>query len=160
MIDEPTPVKEAAETRIGVLQAALSQLPQLDCPVTHRFTPGLYAREIFMPKGSLLVSRIHKTEHPYVVISGRVLVFTEENGVVELRGGYVGITKPGAQRALLLLEDTRWITFHPTHETDLQILQDTLTTTPDVSHLEGAHTVDALNQLRAEALRLTEGIES
>lgn len=33
-------------------------------PVKHDLKDGLYTREIFMPKGSLVVSFIHKQNHP------------------------------------------------------------------------------------------------
>lgn len=85
----------------------------VELPVIHRFTPGLYAREIFMPAGTLLTSRIHNTEHPYVVISGVAKVYIPGVGVQRLEAGHVGITKPGTRRLLLIEEDCRWITFHP-----------------------------------------------
>ena len=130
-----TPARSPAQQRVDVLQHDLAQFPPGEFPLTHRFTPGLYAREIFMPAGSLVVSRVHKTEHPYVVLSGRVRVWTEEGGVVEISGPHVGITKPGTRRVVFILEDCRWITFHPTTETDLEQLRVELTDTPDVSYV-------------------------
>lgn len=103
------------DQRIDELETSLldSGLPVVDLPLVHRFTPGLYAREIFMPAGTLLTSKIHKTEHPYVVISGRVSVYIPGEGVVHLEAGHVGITKPNTRRVLYIHEDCRWITFHP-----------------------------------------------
>ena len=57
---------------IDQLEAVLFNCPQIDCPLVHRFTPGMYIREIFMPAGTMLTSMIHKTEHPYVVSQGKV----------------------------------------------------------------------------------------
>ena len=85
----------------------------VELPVIHRFTPSLYAREIFMPAGTLLTSRIHQTEHPYVVISGVAKVYIPGVGIERLEAGHVGITQPGTRRLLLIEEDCRWITFHP-----------------------------------------------
>lgn len=104
---------------VDTIQAQLAKLPQLDLPLTHRFTPGLYIREIFMPKGSLVVSKIHKTEHPFVVSHGHAAVWTEETGVVQIKAPYIGITKPGTRRILFIHEDCIWTTFHPTTETDV-----------------------------------------
>jgi len=86
--------------------------PLLDFPVTHRFTPGLYIREIFMPAGSLLTSKIHNTEHPYVISKGKVSVWTGSEGVVTLEAPHTGVTKPGTRRVLFIHEDTTWVTFH------------------------------------------------
>ena len=128
----------AAPDRVDVIQHGLGAFPRAECPVTHRFTPGLYAREIFMPRGVMVVSRIHKTEHPFAVLQGTALVWTEETGVITLKAGHVGITKPGTRRVLYMPEDCRWVTFHPTTETDLDKLQEELTETPDVSYLDNA----------------------
>ena len=96
---------------IDQLEAVLFNCPQIDCPLVHRFTPGMYIREIFMPAGTMLTSMIHKTEHPYVVSKGKVNV--EINGVIEnIEAPFFGITKPGTRRVLYILEDTVWTTFH------------------------------------------------
>lgn len=101
----------------------LARLPQVECPLVHRFTPGLYSREIFMPAGSLIISKLHKTEHPYVISKGRVSVWTEESGVVQLQAPFCGITKPGTRRILFIHDDCVWTTFHPTKETDLEKIE-------------------------------------
>lgn len=137
------PARSETQRRVDCVQHALGKLPPVECPLVHRFTPGLYVREILMPKGTGIVSRVHKTEHPYVVLAGRARVWTEEQGVVELSAGAVGITKPGTRRVLYILEDCRWLTFHPTQETDLDKLQAELTDTPDVSYLDAAGAEDS-----------------
>lgn len=126
---------DTPQKRVDFIQHAFGKLPQVETPLVHRFTPGLYVREIFMPKGSIVVSRVHKTEHPFVVTRGRASVWTEEGGVVEICAPHVGITKPGTRRVLLIHEDCQWLTFHPTKETDLEKLQVELTETPDVSYI-------------------------
>lgn len=94
-------------------RAMLALGAPVELPVIHRFTPGLYAREIFMPAGTLLTSRIHNTDHPYVVISGAARVYIPGVGVQRLEAGHVGITQAGTRRLLYIEEDCRWITFHP-----------------------------------------------
>lgn len=115
------------EARLDYQPAALvdklAQLPKLDLPPVHRFTPGLYIRELFMPKGTLVVSKIHKTEHPYVVSQGHAAVFIPGVGVQQIKAPFCGITKPGTQRILFIHEDCIWTTFHPTNETDLEKIE-------------------------------------
>lgn len=130
--------QEIGAQQVDLLQYMMGKLPAAEFPLEHRFTPGLYTREIFMPAGSLVVSRVHKTTHPYVVTQGRAMVWTEEGGVVEIVAPHVGITTPGTRRVLFIKEDCRWLTFHPTTETDLGKLQEQLTDTPDVSYVEQA----------------------
>jgi len=87
------------------------------CPLTHKFIDGLYVREIFMPKGIILTSRLHKTNHPYFILRGDVSVATEE-GIVRLVAPYSGITKAGTKRLLFTHADTVWVTIHATNLTD------------------------------------------
>lgn len=103
--------------RLDSLELAMLQGGEaVDLPLVHRFTPGLYAREIFMPAGTLLTSKIHKTEHPYVVLSGRVSVYIPDKGVEHIEAPYVGVTEPLTRRVLYIHEDCRWVTFHPNPE--------------------------------------------
>ena len=47
---------EAVQAQVDTLEQKIMGLPPADCPVVHRFTPGLYIREILMPKGTLITS--------------------------------------------------------------------------------------------------------
>jgi hypothetical protein len=87
----------------------------VEMPVKHHFTPGMYCREIFIPAGTVLTSKIHKTEHPFVVSLGRINVIMEDNGVEEIVAPHFGITKPNTRRVLYAVEDTVWTTFHTTN---------------------------------------------
>lgn len=98
---------------------AMRQMPPGDFPVTHYQTPGMYCREIFMPRGSQIISAKHKTEHPFVISQGVVHVYSENEGLVTYVAPYTGITKPGTQRLLVIEEDAIWTTFHATTETDI-----------------------------------------
>lgn len=94
-----------------------------DCfSLKHTFVDGAYVREIFMPKGALLTSKIHKITHPYFIMKGDVSVLTEE-GVIRLRAPYSGITKAGTKRVLYIHEDTTWITVHVTKHKDLKKIE-------------------------------------
>lgn len=84
----------------------------IELPLVHRFTPNMYIREIFMPKGALVVSRVHKTEHPFTISKGSVLVRVNENEWMQYDAPYTGITKAGTRRVLYILEDCIWTTYH------------------------------------------------
>ena len=123
---QPRDLLDEIEARIvhhlgGQVQGIGEQLEQF--PLTHRFTPGMYVREIFMPAGAILTSKIHKTEHPFVVSAGRVKVLVENGEWMEIVAPYTGITKAGTRRLLVVLEDTVWTTFHVTEETDVERIE-------------------------------------
>lgn len=113
-------VKSEFVEKLEQVEAAMRELPPGDFPVTHRFTPGMYCREIFMPAGSWIISAEHKTEHPFVISQGVVNVMTEDEGLVTYVAPYTGITKPGTRRMLFAVQDTIWTTFHATKETDVE----------------------------------------
>lgn len=111
---------DALEERI------LGELEPVEMPLVHRFTPGLYIREIHMKAGTLLTSKIHKTEHPFTISKGRVLVKLKGGETQELAAPYTGITKPGTRRAIIILEDTVWTTYHvllPGEEGDIEKIE-------------------------------------
>jgi hypothetical protein len=90
----------------------LEKCEPVHCLTTHKFTDGMYIREIFMPAGSLITSKIHKTEHPYIVSYGKVAVSIDAQEWDEITAPYTGITKPGTRRVLFIIEDCIWTTFH------------------------------------------------
>jgi quercetin dioxygenase-like cupin family protein len=117
---------EVMRAKIWALQEAMTDMPQVDCPVRHIFAPGLYAREMTIPKGVTAVGAVHKTEHVTTISKGRMLLMTDE-GIQEVSAGYTGVSKPGIKRAAYALEDTVMVCYHPTNETDLDKLAEELT---------------------------------
>jgi hypothetical protein len=90
-----------------------------DCfPLKHTFVDGAYVREITMPKGVLLTSKIHKVCHPYFILKGDVSVLTEK-GIVRIKAPFSGVTPAGTKRILYVHEETIWTTVHVTKEKDL-----------------------------------------
>ena len=101
------------DDRLDELEVAmLENFEPVHCLTTHMFTDGMYIREIFMPAGSLITSKVHKTEHPYIVSYGKVAVSIDGNEWIEITAPYTNITKPGTRRVLYILEDCIWTTFH------------------------------------------------
>ena len=99
---------------IDELEATMvDNFPLADCPLVHRFTEGLYVREIFMPAGSLITSKIHKTQHQYFILKGAVSVWIDEGKEEYLQAPYIGVTEPGTRRVLYVWEDCIWATSHP-----------------------------------------------
>lgn len=95
------------------------------CPLVHRFSDQIYVREITIPKGTLLVGKIHKHDHPNFLMSGRVRVVTESAGKEILEGPLAIISPPGTKRALYAETELVWITVHhnPTNTQDLSELE-------------------------------------
>lgn len=97
---------------IDAVQAASELQPQIDLPLRHQFSPGIYIRTLFMPAGTLVVSHVHRTCHPFAIMKGRLNVYDADNGVREMTGGTIGISKAYERRFAYVLEDAIWTTFH------------------------------------------------
>lgn len=108
------PINESAFDVIDKAERILVDIDNpINCPLEHVFIPGMYIREIFMPAGTLITSKIHKTEHPFFILSGAVSVYNAENDeTILMVEGYGGITKPGTRRVLYIHSDTIWRTHH------------------------------------------------
>lgn len=100
-------------------------IPDPDCPLTHTFAPGSYARTIYVPKDTLIVTKIHKYAHLTILMQGSVLVATEE-GPVTYEAPRIMTTKAGTKRAIYTKTDVVWTTIHVTEKTDLGEIEDEL----------------------------------
>ena len=92
----------------------------------HFFAPGIYARSLTRKAGAFIVGHKHKTEHLNILLSGRLRVYMDGK-VTELVGPSLPfVSKAGVRKATFALEDSTLITFHATHETDLEKLEEEL----------------------------------
>jgi len=111
--------------QIENLERELLSLPQVECPLKHNFAPGVYMREITMPAGSLIIGHEHLTEHFNVILTGKARVMID--GVIEdLVAPCYFISKPNVRKVLYIVEEMKFATIHPTEETSVDVLEQTL----------------------------------
>jgi len=131
--------------KVEALEHELDQLSQVECPVRHYFVPGMYAREMTIPAGTVLTGAVHKTEHLSTISAGCIVVQTDD-GLKEMRAPFTFVSKPGAKRAGVALETTVWTTYHATTTTDVDELVEELTESTSAELLGGAKNTQFLNQ--------------
>jgi len=105
------------------LQAEVMKLPQIEFSTFHFFADGMYARSVFRPAGAVIVGKVHKREHFYVVTKGKVAVTDGESEARIYEAGTILVSKPGTKRAVYALEDSVCITVHNTDNTDLDEIE-------------------------------------
>lgn len=132
----------------------------IDCPLSHLFAKGMYIRQVFIPANSLLTSEVHKTQHPFTISKGRVLISDGNGEWVEVWAPYTGITQPGTRRVVCALEDTVWTTFHAIKtitgkENDLSVDDKELIINTIESKIILKHTNKALNKIKKQNLCLS-----
>lgn len=121
-----TQVSKTVKDQIGniaTLAKVMATMPQMEAPVNHYFSDGVYVREIFMPKGMVIVGKIHKTKHLNIVQHGHCLVVTPTRKF-EVRGPVTFESHPGEQKVVYMLTDVLWSTVHVTESTDLAEIEE------------------------------------
>jgi hypothetical protein len=112
-------LKLVPRQQIEALQAEMVKMPQAELPTEHFFADGMYCRLLFRPAGTLIVGKVHKKEHLYIICSGTV----EIAGVGEITGPRVFVSQPGTKRAVLALTDATCLTVHRTDNKDLDAIE-------------------------------------
>jgi len=99
--------------KVEALQAEMIKHPQYEPPTKHTFHAGMYCREVFRPAGCLIVGKVHKREHFYLVVYGTISVTTDD-GIQSITGPHLLNSKPGTKRAVYAETDALCMTFHRT----------------------------------------------
>jgi len=99
--------------KIDALEDLCIEQPQVDIETIERFIGSMYAREIFIPKGVMITSRVYKRGYVDIMLSGDITI-TDTNGRYRLTGINILEGPSGRKRAGYAHEDTRWITVHDT----------------------------------------------
>jgi quercetin dioxygenase-like cupin family protein len=92
-----------------------------ELPLTHSFSDGIYTREIFIKKGMFAIGKIHKSDHTFFLMKGKLLLCTEE-GVKEMEAPFYGTANAGTKRFVVALEDTIFVNVHP-NPTNIQEIE-------------------------------------
>lgn len=139
----------ALRDKVQTLEDHISQLPQIDCPVTHHFAPGVYMREMFIPAGVTLTGATHKTSHLSLLVKGHIYLVGDTE-TVELRAPATVLSQAGTKRAIHAVEDAIWTTVHATDTTDIDQLVEELTTSKADELLGGANNVQLKYQAQQQ----------
>lgn len=119
MTEVSSPIRQKVER----LEEALTNAPQVECPVRHFFSNGLFAREITIPKGVCLIGAVHRMDNIAILSAGRLQIVTED-GVKEIAAPATIPLKAGAKNCAVALETAVWTNFFPNedNETSLEVL--------------------------------------
>ena len=104
------------DTLLDAVEARMSELGTVDIPVVHVFSPGLYTRSMVdVPPDTYLVSYIHKTPHQFIMSKGKIVVYTEKEGMVILQAPYLNLTEAGTRRFAKTMDYVTWTSIHATN---------------------------------------------
>tara|TARA_R110000823_G_scaffold105178_4_gene223542 strand:- start:248 stop:850 length:603 start_codon:yes stop_codon:yes gene_type:complete len=115
-------------------------------PVKHSFAGGCYVREIYNPANELIITKIHKKEHPFFLMKGEMSILTED-GIQHIKAPYQGITKVGTKRAIYTHEECIFITVHATDSTSIEDVEEEVVCTRYDDLPEGCDALDMLKKI-------------
>ena len=128
-----------------------------DCVLTHTFSPihdeygcCTYARQMFIPKGTVIIGKIHRHAHHNFIMQGKVSVATEF-GKKYFEAPCVFISETGLKRAVYAEEDTIWVTVHLTKHSGEESLDkiEEETIAPDYESIGLISSADDLRKISA-----------
>lgn len=98
----------------GIDTQCVSVLEDLEASAKRYFCNGVYIKELLVPAGTLMVGKVHKTEHLVVMTCGDVSVMTPDK-IFRLTGHNVFNSSAGMKRVGYFHEDTMWMNVHASH---------------------------------------------
>lgn len=113
------------ELTVAEAERALLDMPQVPCPITHTFMPGIYIRQMEAPAGTFLVGHEHKTHHMCMLLKGKLELRNDNGTATVLEAPMIFEGKPGRKIAVALT-DVIFCNLHATNETDVSKIEDAL----------------------------------
>ncbi len=94
-------------------------------PLKHTFADGVYIRQMDMKSDSMVVGAIHNHLHVWFLLTGHLVVITEDTTEEFISPCYV-LATPGSKRVIYALEDSIFVNIHknPNNIKDIKKLED------------------------------------
>lgn len=121
--------------QVNILEDQMREMPQRELHVEHHFSPGVYARELHIPKDTILTGKIHKYAQMNILSKGEISVLTED-GVKRVKAPFTVVSPPGTKRIAYAHEDCVWTTIHGTEETDVSKIEAHFIAQDEAEYLE------------------------
>jgi len=109
-----------------MLEERMKVYPQIDIDRKHYFAEGIYAREITVRAGALVIGKMHRHSQINVLSEGEISILTQD-GWKRLKAPFTFESPAGTKRVGHAHTDTVWTTFISTKETDIDKMDDLLT---------------------------------
>lgn len=122
--------KKITEKKLQLVEKKMLELDQVECNVVHRFSPGIYIREVTVPAGTFAIGHHQNFEHTNIFLKGRVTVLQEDGTTSELVAPMIFTGKPG-RKIGYIHEDMVWLNVYATDETDIETLESIFLTKSD-----------------------------
>ena len=143
MTQDVTEVRDVSASVMS-LQNVMREMPQVALETQHYFADGMYCRVVPRPAGVLIVGKVHKREHFYMVVKGSVAVIQDGTERRVYEAPAIIVSRPGTKRAVIALEDSVCLTVHRTDKTDLAEIESEIVEPDDTALFGPDNTLKSL----------------
>lgn len=111
---------------VDQIQEAISKLPQYEPETNHYFHGGMYCREVHQRKDALIVGKVHKKEHFFILTVGTIAISQDGEPAIVVSSPSVIKSLVGTKRAILSVTDVSYMTVHACSSLTVQDAEDEL----------------------------------
>lgn len=114
----------STDAKIESLEDAMLHIDHIEVEPVHRFSDGLYARELTIPAGHIIIGHRHRHETMNILLRGKIRVMIDGR-TRELSAPHVVMSAAGTRKVAYAVEETVWLNVHPNpdNERDLEKLE-------------------------------------
>lgn len=131
-------VRKSTETEVRqkalAAEVEMMKQPQITLRVVHHYSPGICARELHIPAGTMLTGAIHKFENMNFMMKGVIYLVTPD-GIKRIEAPATVVSPAGTKRIAWAETDCIWTTLFPTDERDSEKMVDQFTTNSETDYL-------------------------
>ena len=125
----------ALRDKVSLLEDEMRKHEQIEIPLRHYFSPGVYAREITIPAGTLLTGRVHLFSQLNILSGGEISVLTQD-GMKRVCAPFTVVSPPGTKRIAYAHTECTWTTILATEEKDPDKIEALFTVATEQEFLE------------------------
>src|SRR5216683_2107503 len=125
----------SAREKVNILETEMKKQPQVELEIKHYFSYGVYARELFIPKGIMLTGKIHKYPQLNILIKGEMSVLVDEI-IKRVKAPFIVESKAGTKRIAIAHEDSIWITILGTNLKNVEEIENEFIANTEQEYME------------------------
>lgn len=101
------------------------KLPPVELQYEHHFGPGVYARVMKAPAGTLVVGKAHREDHICILLKGALTVTLDDGSTKYMQAPAIWTAKGGQKKVGYVHEDLEFVNVHanPTDTADLDEIE-------------------------------------
>lgn len=117
-----TPILDQA-TVLDLQDYVANNLPTVELDTDHHFAPGVYARVMKAPAGTVVVGKAHRDDHICILLKGSLTVTMENGSTKYMSAPAIWTAKGGQKKVGFVHEDLEFVNVHPTDTEDLDVIE-------------------------------------